>query len=97
MFKCFVQFGVYVKQFVANLLSRIPQLTPANITTFVNNLIDGNLNMQQYTGMIRDFLIALKEFSSDDNSELYADEADAEKQRNLQRLQAVPGMIGPNQ
>jgi len=88
---------VYVKQFVANLLSRIPQLTPANITTFVNNLIDGNLNMQQYTGMIRDFLIALKEFSSDDNSELYADEADAEKQRNLQRLQAVPGMIGPNQ
>jgi hypothetical protein len=36
----------------------------AEVTVFVNALTDPSSNLQQFTAMLRDFLVSLKEFSS---------------------------------
>lgn len=50
---------------------------------------------------LRDFLIQLKEFSGDDNAELFLEEKEAEQQMKAQteREQAmrIPGMLKPDQ
>lgn len=84
-----------LRQFTTRLLSQMPTLTPAEVNAFVAALTNPALSEPQFVAMLRDFLVALKEFSSQDNSDLFVDEreASAEQQRNL--LLSVPGMFPP--
>ena len=48
---------------------------------------------------MRDFLIQLKEFAGEDNSDLYLEEKEAEVQRRLQEerenAMRIPGLVKP--
>jgi exportin-1 len=80
-----------VHQFVVGLLSRLPTLRPSEVNVFVNKLMDPQLGVVQFAAILRDFLICLKEFSAEDNRELFDEENEKEA-----RLKAVPGMFSPN-
>jgi exportin-1 len=55
----------------------------------------------KFKGTLRDFLISLKEFSTDDNAELFIEEKELEQEEKvkLERESAmrVPGMLKPAQ
>ncbi|GMI94235.1 EXPORTIN 1, ARABIDOPSIS THALIANA EXPORTIN 1, exportin 1A, HEAT-INTOLERANT 2 [Hibiscus trionum] len=46
---------------------------------------------------MRDFLVQSKEFSAQDNKDLYAVEAAVQRERERQRMLSIPGLIAPNE
>lgn len=86
-----------VHQFTVSLLSRLPTLRPNEISVFVNKLMDPQIGPQQFAGFLRDFLVALKEFSADDNRELFSDEIQVERAEKEAKLRAIPGMFAPKE
>ncbi len=68
------------------------------IETFVRGLFDLNRDLPTFKAHLRDFLISLKEFSSD-NQELYSEEIELEKERKMkadkEAAAKIPGMIKP--
>ena len=92
----------FLKEHVAGLLiSAFPNLTQAQVIAFVVGLFDVTKDLTAFKQHLRDFLIAVKEFSSEDNSELFAEEAAA--QQELDRKEAylyratVPGLLKPDE
>jgi hypothetical protein len=73
----------------------------SELQSFVNNLKEYYNDLNRFKLALRDFLIQLKEFSGDDNAELYLEEREAEnaRQAELAREQAmrIPGMLKPDQ
>lgn len=90
----------FVRQSVLDLLSRsFPNLTRSMIVEFVTGLFDQSKDLTAYKTHLRDFLVQLKEFSAEDNSDLFHEEAalqrtQQEKEQRLSKL-AVPGMVNP--
>eukprot|EP01006_Ploeotia_vitrea_P040702 TRINITY_DN66447_c9_g7_i2.p1 TRINITY_DN66447_c9_g7~~TRINITY_DN66447_c9_g7_i2.p1 ORF type:complete len:1150 (+),score=740.55 TRINITY_DN66447_c9_g7_i2:403-3450(+) len=88
----------YVRQFVADLLSKSFQdrMNQKQILTFVNGLFENNGNLGKFKVLLRDFLIQLKEFAGQDNSDLFLEESqmsEAERQAREQlRVRSVPGL-----
>ena len=66
------------------------------INVFVAAVTNPDLlsNQQQFQAVLRDFLVTLKEFSSQDNSELYED-AEEKKKNKEKQMMNIPGMIAP--
>lgn len=68
---------------------------------FVIGLFDESKDDGAYKTHLRDFLIALKEFSAEDNAALYADDAAAARaaaaKEEMARRRAVPGLLAPAQ
>jgi exportin-1 len=71
------------------------------MSQFVTLMFDHSPDPVKFKFTLRDFLISLKEFSGDDNAELFIDEkeADAEQRARDERSAAmrVPGMLKPAQ
>jgi len=67
---------------------------------FVMNLFEFHSDANKFKLALRDFLIQLKEFS-DDNSELFRDEKEAEAllkaQQEREAALRIPGMLKPSQ
>jgi exportin-1 len=84
-----------VHQFTVNLLSRLPTLRPGEINAFVNKLMDPQMGPHQFSSFLRDFLVALKEFSAEDNRELFTEETDMVRAEKEARSRAIPGMLPP--
>ena len=90
----------YMREFVLNLLcSSFPNLTRSMIQAFVIGLFDTKMDLTAYKTHLRDFLVQLKEFSAEDNSELFHEEAQLQRaqqeEQHLQSRLAVPGMVNP--
>lgn len=68
---------------------------------FVTKLGEHHNDINRFKLALRDFLIQLKEFSGDDNAELFLEEKEAEQtQRAQQEREAamrIPGMLKPSQ
>jgi len=68
---------------------------------FVLNLAEYHSDVNRFKLALRDFLIQLKEFSEDDNAELFVDEKEAEAARQAQQEREaalrIPGMLKPSQ
>ena len=66
------------------------------IEGFVLGLFETGIGIEQYKQHVRDFLISCKEFSVEDNKELYLEEVEAQEQmladQQLQYRQSVPGL-----
>jgi exportin-1 len=64
-------------------------------------MFDVNMDLPTFKTHLRDFLITLKEFSSEDNSALFSEERERAAQEQQQALmaqrQAVPGMLKPSE
>uniref|UniRef100_A0A7N0UPH6 Importin N-terminal domain-containing protein n=1 Tax=Kalanchoe fedtschenkoi TaxID=63787 RepID=A0A7N0UPH6_KALFE len=90
--------SAFVKDYSIKLLSSsFPNMTTAEVTLFVNGLFESRLDLSTFKNHIRDFLVQSKEFSAQDNKDLYAEEAAAQRERERQRMLTIPGLIAPNE
>ena len=71
------------------------------VERFVQALAEQHKDISRFKLTLRDFLISLKEFSGDDNAELYLEEKETEAQQRAQTERAaamrIPGMLKPSQ
>ncbi|XP_021761968.1 protein EXPORTIN 1A isoform X2 [Chenopodium quinoa] len=89
---------MFVREYTIKLLSTsFPNMTPAEVTQFVNGLFESTSELPAFKNHIRDFLVQSKEFSAQDNKDLYAEEAAAQRERERQRMLNIPGLIAPNE
>ncbi|MBA0643605.1 hypothetical protein Goklo_027877 [Gossypium klotzschianum] len=90
--------GMFVREYTIKLLSTsFPNMTAAEVTQFVNGLFDSRNDLSTFKNHIRDFLVQSKEFSAQDNKDLYAEEAALQRERERQRMLSIPGLIAPNE
>ncbi|KAL0358804.1 UNVERIFIED_CONTAM: protein EXPORTIN 1A [Sesamum angustifolium] len=90
--------GMFVREYTIKLLSSsFPNMTTTEVTQFVNGLFESRADLSSFKDHIRDFLIQSKEFSAQDNKDLYAEEAAAQRERERQRMLSIPGLIAPNE
>lgn len=64
---------------------------------FVSGLFESRGDQSKFKDHIRDFLVQSKEFSAQDNKDLYAEEAAAQRERDRQRMLSIPGLVAPNE
>ncbi|KAK3345143.1 exportin-1 [Neurospora tetraspora] len=91
----------FLTMFVGNLLQNaFANLTPAQITSFVEGLFTLNTQYDKFRLALRDFLISLREFAGD-NAELYLLEKEqqetAAKVADIERRSKVSGLLKPSE
>lgn len=73
----------------------------AQISNFIDGLFATNTDQQRFKLLLRDFLVSLKEFSSGDNAELFAEEremaAKNAKDQERERAMKVGGLLKPSE
>ncbi|KAL0735703.1 hypothetical protein Bca4012_011913 [Brassica carinata] len=90
--------AVFVREYTIKLLSSsFPNMTAAEVTQFVNGLYESRNDPSEFKKNIRDFLVQSKEFSAQDNKDLYAEEAAAQREQERQRMLSIPGLVAPNE
>jgi exportin-1 len=93
---------LFLREYMSNLLlSSFQNLTSLQVTKFVDGMFDINMDLPTFKIHLRDFLIELKEFSSEDNSALFMEEkeraAQAQQQAAMAQRNAIPGMLKPSE
>jgi exportin-1 len=92
----------FLREHVSSLLiSSFPNLTRSQVSRFIEGMFDVKMDLPTFKTHLRDFLITLKEFSSEDNSALFSEEQEKlarehEQVRLAQRI-AVPGILKPSE
>merc|ERR1712018_432825 len=93
---------VHIQGFVANLLkSAFPHLSDNQIKITVTGLFNLDQDIPGFKDHLRDFLIQIREFTGEDDSDLYLEEREAslktaqEEKRKIQI--SVPGMLNPHE
>jgi len=81
----------------AMILRAFPNVSPAVVQRFVQGLFDHRTaDLNVFKQHIRDFLIQLKEFSAEDNQDLFKEETEAAAEANrravIEQRRAVPGL-----
>ncbi|KAL9379606.1 hypothetical protein Peur_028088 [Populus x canadensis] len=90
--------AMFVREYTIKLLgTSFPNMTASEVTQFVNGLFESRNDLSAFKNHIRDFLVQSKEFSAQDNKDLYAEEAAAQRERERQRMLSIPGLIAPNE
>jgi exportin-1 len=89
-----------IRDFVVSFFSAFPNLTRAQIQAFALGLFDLSRDQDAFKQHLRDFLVLLKEFSAQDNADLFEDDGaaalqEAAKRQFDQERMAVPGMVPP--
>lgn len=83
------------------LVASFPNLNQAQVAKFVEGMFDVKMDLPKFKLHLRDFLIELKEFNSEDNSALFTEENEQEQRAREQAIMAersaVPGMIKPSE
>ncbi|XP_012476836.1 protein EXPORTIN 1A [Gossypium raimondii] len=89
---------MFVREYTIKLLSTsFPNMTATEVTQLVNGLFESRNDLSTFKNHIRDFLVQSKEFSAQDNKDLYAEEAALQRERERQRMLSIPGLIAPNE
>ena len=74
-------------------------MTKTQVIAFVVGLFDVNLNAEAFKQHLRDFMVSVKEFESEDNSDLFLEETEAkaaQTQRSLLEYRSsIPGLMKP--
>ncbi|GJJ12193.1 Exportin-1 [Clathrus columnatus] len=94
--------SLFMREFCVNLLrNAFPHLQLIQIERFVQAFIEQHKDSTRFKSTMRDFLITLKEFSGDDNAELFLEERETETQQRAQAereiAMRIPGMLKPSQ
>lgn len=93
---------VFMKDHISNLLlTSFPNVTKSQVALFLERMFDLKSDLPTFKTHLRDFLITLKEFSVEDNSGLFNEEAEREarlrdEEAHAQRS-AVPGLLKPSE
>jgi exportin-1 len=89
--------ATFLREHINNLLNEaFPNLGRPQVSSFVRGLFDVSMDLLTFKQHLRDFLIAVKEFAGEDNSELFTEETELERAELLRAQQAymasVPGL-----
>lgn len=92
----------YVQDFVANLLrTAFSHLTDNQIKITVQGLFNLDQDIPAFKEHLRDFLVQIREFTGEDDSDLFLEEREAalkQAQDEKRKVQiAVPGMLNPHE
>ena len=92
----------YVQEFVANLLrTAFPHLSDNQIKITVTGLFNLDADIPAFKEHLRDFLVQIREFTGEDDSDLFLEEREAalrKAQDDKRRIQiSVPGMLNPHE
>ena len=92
----------YVQEFVANLLrTAFPHLSTNQIKITVTGLFTYDQDIPAFKEHLRDFLVQIREFTGEDDSDLFLEEREAalkkaqEDKRKIQK--SVPGILNPHE
>jgi len=92
----------YIQGYVANLLkTAFPHLSDNQIKITVTGLFNLDQDIPQFKDHLRDFLVQIREFTGEDDSDLYLEEREAalktaqEEKRKVQM--SVPGIMNPHE
>eukprot|EP00878_Enallax_costatus_P005895 GHUV01006184.1.p1 GENE.GHUV01006184.1~~GHUV01006184.1.p1 ORF type:complete len:956 (+),score=324.49 GHUV01006184.1:1172-4039(+) len=89
--------AAFVQEFVCSLLaSSFPNMTPVQTQSAVAGMMAIE-DKRAFKHHMRDFLVQTKAFGNAETDQLYADETAAKIAEAQARLQAIPGMVPPNQ
>ncbi|XP_044732330.1 exportin-1 [Chrysoperla carnea] len=93
---------LYIQEFVATLLrSAFPHLTDNQIKITVQGLFNLNQDIAAFKEHLRDFLVQIREYTGEDDSDLFLDEREQallQAQEEKRRLQmSVPGILNPHE
>jgi exportin-1 len=93
---------VFLRDHISNLLlTSFPNLTRTQVVKFVEGMFDVRMDLPTFKTHLRDFLIQLKEFSIEDNSGLFGEEAERQMRENEEKMRqqrmAVPGLLKPSE
>eukprot|EP00252_Welwitschia_mirabilis_P021498 TRINITY_DN552_c0_g1_i7.p1 TRINITY_DN552_c0_g1~~TRINITY_DN552_c0_g1_i7.p1 ORF type:complete len:1076 (+),score=191.44 TRINITY_DN552_c0_g1_i7:303-3530(+) len=89
---------LFVRDYTIKLLtSSFPNMSLIEVTKFVDGLFSSRNDISLLKNHVRDFLVQSKEFSAQDNQDLYAEEAAAQRERERQRMLSIPGLVAPTE
>jgi exportin-1 len=90
--------AAFVKEHVSNLLTTsFPNMSIAEATVLVQGMFDYKSDLTLFKNHLRDFLVQTKQFKTSDNSAMFAEEQAARQSAERARVDAIPGMLPPNQ
>merc|ERR1719328_1003256 len=92
----------FVQDFIANLLrTAFPHLTDNQIKITVTGLFNLDQDIPAFKEHLRDFLVQIREFTGEDDSDLFLEEREASlktAQDEKRKIQiSVPGMLNPHE
>jgi len=92
----------FLREHISNLLvTSFPNVTKSQVDVFVKGVFNLKMDLPTFKAHLRDFLIQLKEFSVEDNSGLFSEEAEREARKIEEAAQAqriaVPGLLKPSE
>lgn len=92
----------FLRQHISQLLlTSFPNLIQSQVSKFVDGMFDVKMDLPKFKQHLRDFLITLKEFSSEDNAALFTEErekeARAKEQAVMAERSAIPGILKPSE
>ncbi|XP_048585879.1 exportin-1 isoform X3 [Nematostella vectensis] len=91
----------YIQEYIANVLRQaFPHLQDAQIKITVQGLFNLNQDISAFKEHLRDFLVQIKEYRSEDSTDLYLEEREtqlksAEEEKRKVQL-SVPGIVNPH-
>ncbi|CAH0775387.1 unnamed protein product [Bemisia tabaci] len=93
---------MYIQEFVASLLkSAFPHLSDNQIKITVQGMLNLDHDLTAFKEHLRDFLVQIREYSGEDDSDLFLDEREAELKKaeaaKRQEQSLVPGILGPHE
>lgn len=93
---------LFIQSYVANLLkTAFPHLSDNQIKITVTGLFNLDQDIPQFKDHLRDFLVQIREFTGEDDSDLYLEEREAslksaqDEKRKVQL--SVPGILNPHE
>ena len=94
--------AMFLKEYLSDLLSRaFPNVVKQFVNTFIVGLFDVSTSEEAFKQHVRDFLVQCKEFSVEDNSELFAEEEESKiaelADQQWQYRRSVPGLLNQNE
>jgi exportin-1 len=89
----------FLQERIAEMLSNaFPNVTQTQVVAFIIGLFDPSKDVAGFKQHLRDFLITVKEFAQEDNSELFSEEREAALEsariQQQQYMATVPGLSG---
>lgn len=93
---------VFLRDHISNLLATsFPNVTKTQVASFVEGVFNLKMDLPTFKGLLRDFLIQLKEFSVEDNSGLFSEETEQVTRKREEAVMAqriaVPGLLKPSE
>jgi exportin-1 len=89
--------AAFVQEYVSNLLTTsFPNMRPQQVQACVAGMFELQ-EPSAFKEHLRDFLVQTKGFASSDNADLYAEEAERQRQAERERMSNIPGMLHPHE